>query len=158
MREHEPSLKHYQPEKTMAETEIQLHTPGEDDSTAAAPAPAAPKRARTAAAPAPAAEPSAEPAGPEDRTAPAPPAARADDGQAAYIAKLEADNAQLTAMIVMLQEQLANVQEPNVPPPPKELRLIGDDWSNRTSAEAREAGVRKTVLCSDGYYVPPPAV
>ena len=33
-------------------------------------------------------------------------------------------------------------------------RLIGEDWSSKTAAEAHKAGVKTTVLCSDGYYVP----
>lgn len=28
------------------------------------------------------------------------------------------------------------------------------DWSVRTSAEAAAAGLRRSVLCSDGWYVP----
>jgi hypothetical protein len=33
-------------------------------------------------------------------------------------------------------------------------RVIGGEWSRRTSAEAKEAGVKTSVLCSDGWYVP----
>lgn len=33
-------------------------------------------------------------------------------------------------------------------------RIIGEDWRSKTTAEAHAAGVKKTVLCKDGYYVP----
>lgn len=35
-----------------------------------------------------------------------------------------------------------------------ERRIIGEDWSSKTASEAHAAGVDKTVMCSDGYYVP----
>lgn len=34
--------------------------------------------------------------------------------------------------------------------------IVGRDWRQHTSAEALAAGVREVVLCSDGYYTPPP--
>lgn len=51
----------------------------------------------------------------------------------------------------------AAAQEPGaevITEPVNEPRLIGDDWSSKTSHEAHAAGVKSTVLCSDGYYVP----
>lgn len=41
--------------------------------------------------------------------------------------------------------------------PVREAPLVGRDWRKHTSAEAMAAGVRETVLCSDGYYCPSPA-
>lgn len=64
---------------------------------------------------------------------------------------------ELEATVALLEDQLAAAKDraaapaPAVPVAP---RLIGEDWSNRTSAEARAAGVTQTVMCSDGYYVP----
>lgn len=71
------------------------------------------------------------------------------------IAQLEFENAQLRGQNEALTEQLldqpaASAQAPDVAPPP----LVGDDWSHMTSAQAKAHGVTRTVLCSDGYYVP----
>lgn len=33
-------------------------------------------------------------------------------------------------------------------------RVIGEDWSRRTTADAAAAGLTTKVLCSDGWYVP----
>lgn len=79
------------------------------------------------------------------------------DHAATRIAQLELENAQLHALTQSLQEQLLDAQEAAqavAAAAPREPRLIGDNWSNRTTAEAMAAGVTKPVLCSDGYYVP----
>lgn len=63
--------------------------------------------------------------------------------------------AQQNALISELNAKLQGME--TVVATPKvvgERRLIGVDWSDRTSAEAKEAGVTHTVLCKDGYYVP----
>ena len=72
-------------------------------------------------------------------------------GDAARMAELEAQIAQQSAMIAQLMAQ-ANA----APAAPKDTasRLIGIDWSSKTSAQARAEGVTQRVLCSDGYYVP----
>ena len=74
----------------------------------------------------------------------------------ARIAELEATVAQLSAALSAANEQLKAVQtvpsrsdQPNTGP-----RLIGEDWSSKTSAEAMAAGINRPVMCSDGYYVP----
>ena len=64
---------------------------------------------------------------------------------------------ELEATVELLQGQLDAAKERAAAPAPAAPvapRLIGEDWSNRTSAEARAAGVTQTVMCSDGYYVP----
>ena len=75
---------------------------------------------------------------------------------AAQITALEAENAQLKALVCDLQEQLRVLA--TVPSTPVKVdtgsRLIGQDWSRMTSAEAKAAGCTQRVLCSDGYYVP----
>lgn len=75
---------------------------------------------------------------------------------AAKVAQLEADNAQLSAALADANSKLQAVQ--TVPAALAQVesgpRLIGEDWSNRTSAEAKAAGVTHTVLCADGYFVP----
>lgn len=79
-----------------------------------------------------------------------------DDGSAARIAELEAMVAQQAALISQLNGQLQALA--TVPSAPVtvggERRIIGEDWSDRTAAEAEAAGVKSTVLCKDGYYVP----
>lgn len=80
-----------------------------------------------------------------------------DDASAARIAELEATVAQQAALISDLSAKLAAVATvPQAAPAAAvgEARFIGDDWRSRTSEEARQAGVDRTVLCSDGYYVP----
>ena len=59
-------------------------------------------------------------------------------------------------MISQLNGQLQGVATVSTAaaPTPGERRIIGEDWSNKTSAEAKDAGVKVTVLCRDGYYVP----
>lgn len=80
----------------------------------------------------------------------------ADDASAARIAELEASVAQQAALISDLSAKLASVATvpQSAPPAPGERRFIGEDWTSKTSEEARAAGVDRTVLCSDGYYVP----
>ncbi len=79
----------------------------------------------------------------------------ADDADAAQAAH-DAEAAQLRAALAQANAELqalrANPAQPALSAGP--ARLIGEDWGNRTSAEAKAAGVTKTVLCSDGYYVP----
>lgn len=89
------------------------------------------------------------------------PAAAVESGGAdvgalqAQIADLQQQVAQRDAMISVLQDKLDAVATvPQVAPQPYTPRLIGEDWSQKTSAEAKAAGVRHTVLCSDGYYCP----
>lgn len=90
-------------------------------------------------------------AAPTDGGAPA-----TDDASAARIAELEASLAQQNAIIAQLNAQVqATATVPAAPiAPVGEPRLIGEDWSTKTAAEAKAAGVNRTVLCSDGYYVP----
>lgn len=94
-------------------------------------------------------------AGAQADQADAPTAETAED-LAAKVAQLEADNAQLQAELAKVNAQLQAVQ--TVPTPLAQVdsgpRLIGEDWSNKSSAEAKAAGVTTTVLCADGYYVP----
>ena len=79
-----------------------------------------------------------------------------DDASAARITELEAMVAQQAAMISQLNASVSAVS--TVPAAPAEVigetRMIGEDWRSKTSAEAKAAGVTRTVLCSDGYYVP----
>ena len=91
-------------------------------------------------------------------------AAQADDAIA--VDKIETDAppfdasariTELEATVAMLEDQLAAAKERAAAPAPAAPvvpRLIGENWSNRTSAEARAAGVTFTVMCCDGYYVP----
>jgi hypothetical protein len=80
------------------------------------------------------------------------------DPKDARIAELETTVAQLSGALDQANAKLAafatvpsrveNAAEPE--------RVIGDgiEWRSKTSAEARAAGVKTTVLCSDGYFVP----
>lgn len=80
-----------------------------------------------------------------------------DDGSAARIAELEATVAQQSALISQISAQAAaQATVPSAPAkdPAGERRIIGEDWGSNTCADAHAAGVTKTVLCSDGYYVP----
>lgn len=72
------------------------------------------------------------------------------------IVELEGMVAQLGAALSDAQDQVRNLQTVPARVADAETgpRLIGEDWSNKTSAEAKAAGVTKTVRCSDGYYVP----
>lgn len=80
----------------------------------------------------------------------------ADDANAGRIAELETMLAQQAAMISQLSAAAASVATvpAAVPPALGERRIIGQDWSTKTAAEAHAEGVKSTVLCSDGYYVP----
>lgn len=79
-----------------------------------------------------------------------------DDASAARVAELEATVAQQAALISQLNAQVASVATvPNAPAAtPGVRRTIGEDWGARTTVDAAAAGVKVTVLCSDGYYVP----
>lgn len=84
--------------------------------------------------------------------------ATADDS-AATIAALQTENAQLRAQVNLLNAHIQDFADGTAKPQaqaaePKEARLIGEDWSNMTSAEAKAAGCKMKVLCRDGYYVP----
>ena len=74
-------------------------------------------------------------------------------GDAARMAELEAMIAQQSAMIAQLVAQASAAPSPS-PASASASRLIGIDWSSKTSAQARAEGVTQRVLCSDGYYVP----
>lgn len=87
------------------------------------------------------------------RPATTPITAAAGDDAAARIAQLEQELAQAKAM----NEQLMDAQGADTagsPAPAKEPKLIGQDWSNMTAAQAKASGVTERVLCSDGYYCP----
>lgn len=89
-------------------------------------------------------------------------AAYAEQGandSAATIAALQTENAQLRAQVDLLNAHIQDFADGTAKPQaqaaePKEARLIGEDWSNMTSAEAKAAGCTMKVLCRDGYYVP----
>lgn len=89
--------------------------------------------------------------------APAAPALNNVD-EAPDVAALKAENAQLRATVELLNQQLMDIADGQAAPSqtaePKEARLIGQDWSSMTSAEARAKGCTQTVLCRDGYYIP----
>lgn len=93
---------------------------------------------------------------PGDPAVAAPDGALPDDASAARVAELEATVAQQAALISQLNAQVASVATvPNAPAAtPGVRRTIGEDWGSKTTADAAEAGVKVTVLCSDGYYVP----
>ena len=84
------------------------------------------------------------------------PAVESADDLAARLAAADATIAQLGAALAQANAQLQAVQ--TVPVPMAQVdagpRLIGDDWSTKTSAQAQAAGVKRTVLCADGYFVP----
>lgn len=54
----------------------------------------------------------------------------------------------------------ASTPDTEQPARPKEgeveakVRLDFDRWTDRTTAEAKAAGVKRSVLCKDGWYVP----
>ena len=103
--------------------------------------------------------PKRSPALPGDDAAQADDAITIDKGEAASPPEFDsaARIAELEATVELLQDQLAAAKERAVAPAPAAPvapRLIGENWSTRTSAEARAAGVTQTVICSDGYYVP----
>ena len=78
------------------------------------------------------------------------------DDLAAKLSAADATIAQLQAALADANSRLQALQ--TVPAPLAQVdtgpRLIGEDWSSRTSAEAMAAGVTRRVLCSDGYYIP----
>lgn len=80
----------------------------------------------------------------------------ADDASAARIAELEATVSQLNALVSELNGRLQGVATVPAPDaaPIGVRRIIGENWGDKTAAEAQAAGVTYTVLCSDGYYVP----
>ena len=86
-------------------------------------------------------------------TATAPITTAASDDAAARIAQLEQQLAQANAMNEQLMDR-QGADTAGAPAVPKEVKMIGEDWSGMTSAQAKASGVTKTVLCSDGYYVP----
>lgn len=142
------------PDDSQQTDEIKTLMPGEEGEPAAPPPPAPkPRKPRGGAADAPAAEPEPTDVGASESAD----TDQADDGCAARIAELEAENAQLRATVDLLNEQLLDASAAagaQIEATPKEPRLIGEDWSTKTSAQAKAAGVEKPVLCSDGYYVP----
>jgi len=82
------------------------------------------------------------------------------DPKDARISQLEQQNTALQAALTAAQEENLDLRDrlagkPKVAAAPAAPRLIGEDWSDRTSADAKEAGVTRMVLCKDGYYVPP---
>lgn len=114
----------------MPEDDLTLQMPGDEGSTSATTAPTS-RRAAAAATP----------------------TTISEDDAAARIAQLEQQLAQANA----LNEQLMDAQGADTagaPPAAKEVRMIGEDWSQMTSAQAKASGVTRTVLCSDGYFVP----
>lgn len=90
--------------------------------------------------------------------APAPVAAPVADVTAddkdAVIAQLQSENTSLQALVQALQDQLDAKADVADAPAVREARLIGMNWSNMTATEAKAAGAKSTVLCSDGYFVP----
>lgn len=85
----------------------------------------------------------------------------AHDPHAAALAEKDQIIAQQAAMLSELQEKVRlHETVPSAQPkmPGAAPRLVGEDWGNKTSAEAAAAGVMHTVKCIDGYYVPPTRV
>lgn len=81
--------------------------------------------------------------------------AETNDDSAARIAELEGTVAQQAALISQLNAQLQGMQTvPAALPQAEAPRIVGEDWSSMTSAEAKARGCTKTVLCRDGYFVP----
>lgn len=79
-----------------------------------------------------------------------------DDASAARVAELESQVAQLSAALAEANSQLHGLQTvPSRVHAVLQPRIIGEDWTRMSSAEAAARGARGTVLCSDGYYVGP---
>jgi hypothetical protein len=80
------------------------------------------------------------------------------DGDSPELAALKTENAQLRATVELLNQQLMDIADGQAtaqrPAEPKEPRLIGEDWSTMTAAEAHAKGCTQRVLCRDGYYIP----
>ena len=74
------------------------------------------------------------------------------------LAALKTENAQLRATVELLNQQLMDAADGQVaaqkPAEPKPPRLIGQDWSTMSAAEAQAAGCTQRVLCRDGYFIP----
>ena len=93
-----------------------------------------------------------------------PNAAERSGAAGARIAELEAENQQLRVMLGQLNaavnggaQGIANLDAALAAIPVAAVApraIVGEDWRNRTTEEARAAGVTKVVLCSDGYYCP----
>lgn len=96
--------------------------------------------------------------------------ARLGEGAGSELEVMAADNARLTAEVATLTSANASLKEaldealalraeagPAADPPRAQAvlqRQFGDDWANMTSTQAKAAGCRTRVLCSDGWYVP----
>ena len=115
---------------SQAGDDFEIQTPGEVADSAASGAPA-----------------NAQPS-PAPDEAPATVATPAPDFD--ELATLRDENALLEAKVAELERQLAGAAAKPVEPP----RLIGQDWSRMTAAQAKAAGCTQRVLCSDGYYIP----
>ena len=75
--------------------------------------------------------------------------------QSAEIESIKLQVTQLEAVNAELQNQLDALKTvPSAPALAAAPRLIGEDWSKMTAAEAKAAGCTRSVLCSDGYYIP----
>lgn len=74
------------------------------------------------------------------------------------VAALKTENAQLRATVELLNQQLSDAAESQSATPraaePAPPRLIGEDWSSMTAAEAQAKGCTQRVLCRDGYFIP----
>lgn len=80
------------------------------------------------------------------------------DADSPELAALKTENAQLRATVELLNQQLMDAADGQAaaqrPAEPKEPRLIGQDWSTMTAAEAQAKGCTERVLCRDGYFIP----
>lgn len=80
------------------------------------------------------------------------------DGDSPEVTALKTENAQLRATVEALNQNLMDIADGQAAPQrqaePKEPRLIGENWSSLTAAEAKAKGCTVTVLCRDGYFVP----
>lgn len=96
--------------------------------------------------------------GPAADPALAPAPALDTTGETPDVIALKTENAQLRATVELLNQQIMDLQDggasPATPAAPREARIIGENWSMMTAAEARAKGCTHTVLCSDGYFVP----
>lgn len=86
------------------------------------------------------------------------PVALNTDADSADVAALKTENAQLRATVELLNQQLMDAADGQAASPqpaaPREPRLIGQDWSSMTAAEAEAKGCTQRVLCRDGYFIP----
>jgi len=75
--------------------------------------------------------------------------------QSAEIESLKLQVKQLEAVNAELQNQLDTLKTvPSAPAGAPAPRIIGEDWSTMTAAEAQARGCTQRVLCRDGYYIP----